>query len=184
MKAQPLCFVSIKRPKMCLICFFGALVITSGVFSQDTTTVLPEVRGKIYLFRKHTLLIQRVGSVQACLFSSSPPLTEVFAAVSSSVKILCTDGGEKGVEWRFNSSVLVSSPVLFIQNTSLKNQGIYTCHQPNGNLILTVSLHLGCRFMHIVLYLKLCSLVKKKISHYPRELKLRIKLKLCSVWAI
>ncbi|KAG1934971.1 ciliary neurotrophic factor receptor subunit alpha preproprotein [Pimephales promelas] len=112
MKAQPLCFVSIKRPKMCLICFFGALVITSGVFSQDTTTVLPEVR-------------------------------EVFAAVGSSVKILCTDGGEKGVEWRFNSSVLISSPVLFMQNTSLKNQGIYTCHQPNGNLILTVSLHLG-----------------------------------------
>ncbi|XP_016329541.1 interleukin-27 subunit beta-like [Sinocyclocheilus anshuiensis] len=97
---------------MCLIYVFGALAITSGVFSQDTTTLLPETR-------------------------------DLFVAVGSSVKIPCSDGEEKGVEWRFNSSVLVSSPVLFIQNSSLKDQGIYTCHQLNGDLIQTVSLHLG-----------------------------------------
>ncbi|XP_016385329.1 ciliary neurotrophic factor receptor subunit alpha-like [Sinocyclocheilus rhinocerous] len=97
---------------MCLIYVFGALAITSGVFSQDTSNLQPEIR-------------------------------DLFVAVGSSVKIPCTDGEEKGVEWRFNSSVLVSSPVLSIQNTSLKDQGIYTCHQPNGDLIQTVSLHLG-----------------------------------------
>ncbi|XP_067218947.1 interleukin-27 subunit beta [Chanodichthys erythropterus] len=98
---------------MYLIYIFGALAITSGVFSQeDATTVLPEVR-------------------------------EVFVAMGSSVKIPCADGEGKGVEWRFNSSVLVSSPVLSIQNTSLKDRGFYTCHQPNGNLIQTVSLNVG-----------------------------------------
>lgn len=56
MKAQLLCFVSIKRQKMGLIYVFGVLVITSGVFSQDPTTVPAEVRGKLYLFRKHTPL--------------------------------------------------------------------------------------------------------------------------------
>ncbi|XP_067308588.1 interleukin-27 subunit beta [Pseudorasbora parva] len=101
-----------KHQKMCLIYVFGALTITTGVFSQDTTTLQPNVR-------------------------------EVFVAVGSSVKIPCTDGEEKGVEWRFNSSVLVSSPVLSIQNASLKDQGIYTCHQQNGNLVETVSLNLG-----------------------------------------
>lgn len=150
---------------MCLIYVFGVLAITSGVFSQDTTTLLPKIRGKLYLFRKYTFTVsctdtstqinsyihtQRVGSVQACLFSSSPPSIDLFVAVGSSVKIPCTDGEEKGVEWRFNSSVLVSSPVLSIQNSSLKDQGIYTCHQPNGDLIQTVSLHLGCRFMYIL----------------------------------
>uniref|UniRef100_A0A671K713 Epstein-Barr virus induced 3 n=1 Tax=Sinocyclocheilus anshuiensis TaxID=1608454 RepID=A0A671K713_9TELE len=97
---------------MYLIYVFGALAITSGVFSQDTSNLQPEIR-------------------------------DLFVAVGSSVKIPCTDGEEKGVEWRFNSSVLVSSPVLSIQNTSLKDQGIYTCNQPNGDLIQTVSLHLG-----------------------------------------
>uniref|UniRef100_A0A672T7D7 Epstein-Barr virus induced 3 n=1 Tax=Sinocyclocheilus grahami TaxID=75366 RepID=A0A672T7D7_SINGR len=102
---------------MCLIYVFGALAITSGVFSQDTSNIQPEIR-------------------------------DLFVAVGSSVKIPCTDGEEKGVELRFNSSVLVSSPVLSIQNTSLKDQGIYTCNQLNGDLIQTVSLHLGCRIIY------------------------------------
>uniref|UniRef100_A0A8C1ZMM8 Epstein-Barr virus induced 3 n=1 Tax=Cyprinus carpio TaxID=7962 RepID=A0A8C1ZMM8_CYPCA len=79
---------------MCLIYVFGALAITSGVFSQDRTNLQPENR-------------------------------DLFVAVGSS-------------GWRFNSSVLVSSPVLSIQNTSLKDQGIYTCHQPNGDMIQTI----------------------------------------------
>nr|AZT79001.1 Epstein-Barr-induced protein 3 isoform b [Ctenopharyngodon idella] len=98
---------------MCLIYIFGVLAITSGVFSQEDTT---------------TVL---------------PEVREVFVAVGSSVKIPCADGEGKGVEWRFNSSVLVSSPVLSIQNTSLKDRGFYTCHLPNGNLIQTVSLNVG-----------------------------------------
>ncbi|XP_056323672.1 interleukin-27 subunit beta [Danio aesculapii] len=68
---------------------------------------------------------------------------DLFVAVGSSVKIPCTDGEEKGVEWRFNSSVLVSSPVISIQNASLKDQGIYTCQKQNGDLVQSVSLHLG-----------------------------------------
>lgn len=169
---------------MCLIYVFVALAITSGVFSQDMTTLLPETRGKFYLFRKPTLTLsctdtsthinsyihtQHVGSVQACLFSSSPPSIDLFVAVGSSVKIPCSDGEVKGVEWRFNSSVLVSSPVLSIQNSSLKDQGIYTCHKPNGDLIQTVSLHLGCRFMHIFLYC--CTCQSGQMSHnFPMRL--------------
>ncbi|XP_051554042.1 interleukin-27 subunit beta-like isoform X2 [Myxocyprinus asiaticus] len=101
---------------MCLIYFFGALiVITNGVFSQGMTTLPPKQNA----------------------------VRDLFVAVGSPVKILCTDGEEIRVEWRLNSSVLYSSPILYIQNTSLKDQGIYTCHQQNGDLIQTLSLHLG-----------------------------------------
>ncbi|XP_051984812.1 interleukin-27 subunit beta [Xyrauchen texanus] len=101
---------------MCLIYVFGALiVITNGVYSQGMTT-LP---------------------------SKQNAVRDLFVAVGSPVKILCTEGKEIRVEWRLNSSVLYSNPILYIQNTSLKDQGIYTCHQQNGDLIQTLSLHLG-----------------------------------------
>lgn len=72
-----------------------------------------------------------------------PAVRDLFVVVGSSVKIPCTDGEEKGVEWRFNSSVLVSSPVISIQNASLKDQGIYTCQKQTGDVVQSVSLHLG-----------------------------------------
>lgn len=136
---------------MCLIYIFGALAITSGVFSQeDATAALPEVRGKLYLFRNTRVLSPADTSVlDLSKPVSFPPSIEVFVAVGSSVRIPCADGEGKGVEWRFNSSVLVLSPVLSIHNTSLKDRGSYTCHQPNGNLIQTVSLNVGCRVMLI-----------------------------------
>lgn len=100
---------------MCLIYIFGALVITGGVFSQDTTT-LPAKQNSV---------------------------RDLFVAVGSSVQIPCIDGEKKGVEWRLNNAVLFLSSVLSINNISLQDQGIYTCHQPNGDLIQRVSLHLG-----------------------------------------
>ncbi len=187
-----------KQPKMCLIYVFGALAITSGVFSQDTSTLPPETRGKLQKTDSYSLMhrhlytytnsyihthTQRVGSVQACLFSSSPPSIDLFVAVGSSVKIPCSDGEEKGVEWRSNSSVLVSSPVLSIQNSSLKDQGIYTCHQPNGDLIQTVSLHLGCRFMHIFLYCGTCQ--SGKMSHcFPMRHRALTEIWSCVMFAL
>ncbi len=144
---QPYC----QRLEVSFICSENRLLLSHAQTPPHTHKLL----------HTHT---QHVGSVQACLFSSSPPSIDLFVAVGSSVKIPCSDGEEKGVEWRFNSSVLVSSPVLSIQNSSLKDQGIYTCHQPNGDLIQTVSLHLGCRFMHIFLYCGTCQ--SGKMSHY------------------
>ncbi len=45
-----------KQPKMCLIYVFGALAITSGVFSQDTTTLPPETRGKLQKTDSYSLM--------------------------------------------------------------------------------------------------------------------------------
>lgn len=104
----------------------------------------------------HTQTDRLVGSVQACLFFFSPRSIDLFVAVGSSVQIPCIDGEEKGVEWKFNNSVLSLSPVLSIKNISLQDQGIYTCHQPNGDPIQRVFLHLGCRFTNFCLYLTPC----------------------------
>ncbi|XP_056598723.1 interleukin-27 subunit beta [Triplophysa dalaica] len=100
---------------MCLMYIFGALVIAATAFSQDMTT-----------------LTTKNNSVQ-----------DLFVAVGSFVQIPCIDGEQKGVEWKFNNSMLFSSPVLSLKNISLQDQGIYTCHRPNGDPIQRVFLHLG-----------------------------------------
>ncbi|TRY66326.1 hypothetical protein DNTS_024321 [Danionella cerebrum] len=74
-----------------------------------------------------------------------PDLREVFAAVGSPVNITCPHTDEEGVEWRLNNTVLVSRAVLNIQNASLKDRGIYSCHRTDGDIIQVVSLHLGCK---------------------------------------
>uniref|UniRef100_A0A4W4GIT6 Fibronectin type-III domain-containing protein n=2 Tax=Electrophorus electricus TaxID=8005 RepID=A0A4W4GIT6_ELEEL len=67
----------------------------------------------------------------------------IYVAIGSSVKLPCGDGMTKGTEWRVNGSMLVSGPVLHLHNTSLEDQGIYTCHSPNGGHIETLHLWMG-----------------------------------------
>ncbi|KAK1786714.1 hypothetical protein P4O66_017099, partial [Electrophorus voltai] len=67
----------------------------------------------------------------------------IYVAIGSSVKLPCGDGMTKGTEWRVNGSMLVSGPVLHLHNTSLEDQGIYTCHSPNGGHIETLHVWMG-----------------------------------------
>uniref|UniRef100_A0A8B9JFE3 Epstein-Barr virus induced 3 n=1 Tax=Astyanax mexicanus TaxID=7994 RepID=A0A8B9JFE3_ASTMX len=68
---------------------------------------------------------------------------DLYAAIGSSVELTCRDGTSEGLEWRQNGSILVSGPVLHLQNTSLKDEGIYTCYSANGDPVKTVHLKLG-----------------------------------------
>ncbi|KAM9501060.1 interleukin-27 subunit beta [Clarias gariepinus] len=68
---------------------------------------------------------------------------DFYLALGSSVELPCSDRKTSGSEWRLNGSFLVSSPSLLLHNTSLDNQGLYTCHNSNGELVETVRLQLG-----------------------------------------
>ncbi|KAG7329746.1 hypothetical protein KOW79_005968 [Hemibagrus wyckioides] len=69
--------------------------------------------------------------------SSEPK--DLYEALGSSVELSC----ENGSEWRFNGSSVVSSHVLRLHNTSLNDQGFYTCHDLKGGTIETIRLQLG-----------------------------------------
>ncbi|KAI4886273.1 hypothetical protein NFI96_010603 [Prochilodus magdalenae] len=70
-------------------------------------------------------------------------LSDVYAAVGSSVELPCTDGVKDGLEWRRNGSVVGSGPVLNLRNASLEDAGVYTCHCSNGDPIEMLHLRLG-----------------------------------------
>ncbi|KAB5579818.1 hypothetical protein PHYPO_G00199300 [Pangasianodon hypophthalmus] len=75
--------------------------------------------------------------------TSSEP-KDVYVALGSSVELPCVDGRNGEIsEWRINGSFLVSSPALRLHNTSLDDQGVYTCHDSNGEIVETVRLQLG-----------------------------------------
>ncbi|MCJ8732034.1 hypothetical protein PDJAM_G00206500 [Pangasius djambal] len=69
---------------------------------------------------------------------------DVYVALGSSVELPCVDGRNAELpEWRINGSFLVSSPALRLHNTSLDDQGVYTCHDANGEIVEIVRLQLG-----------------------------------------
>ncbi|GAA6077517.1 interleukin-27 subunit beta [Tachysurus ichikawai] len=65
--------------------------------------------------------------------------SDLYKVLGSSVEVPCVDGAE----WRLNGSLVVSSPVLHLHNTSLDDQGFYTCHNSNGSTVETIQLQLG-----------------------------------------
>ncbi|XP_076829235.1 interleukin-27 subunit beta isoform X2 [Brachyhypopomus gauderio] len=103
---------------------------------------------KPYYPEAPSLVLSGQGISQLCCgdAASLPPkhsTRELFVAIGSSVELSCGDGMAKDTEWRLNGSVLVSGPVLYLRNTSLEDQGIYTCHGPNGDSIETLHVWMG-----------------------------------------
>ncbi|XP_060773743.1 interleukin-27 subunit beta [Neoarius graeffei] len=68
---------------------------------------------------------------------------DLYVALGSSVELPCVDGRTDGSEWRLNGSFLVSSPVFRLHNSSIDDQGFYTCHDSNGEIVESVRLQLG-----------------------------------------
>lgn len=69
---------------------------------------------------------------------------ELYVAVGSWVVVTC-DGVADGslVEWRLNGSVLGHGSPLSVGNASAGGHGTYTCHDAQGGLIRTITLHTG-----------------------------------------
>ncbi|KAF7705872.1 interleukin-27 subunit beta [Silurus meridionalis] len=89
----------------------------------------------LYTFSIFVLLFPQSWNHQET-FSETKDLSIV---LGSSVELPCTNGSE----WRHNGSFLVLSPALHLHNTSLDDQGFYTCHNSNGEVLKTVRLQLG-----------------------------------------
>ncbi|XP_062848984.1 interleukin-27 subunit beta [Trichomycterus rosablanca] len=68
---------------------------------------------------------------------------EISVAVGSSVELHCANETTAGSDWRLNELSVGTGDVLHLHNTSLDDQGVYTCHDQDGDTVETIHLRLG-----------------------------------------
>lgn len=70
-------------------------------------------------------------------------LKDVYVALGSPMSVACPGADGVQVEWRLNGSVFQRGPKLTLLNTTMKDQGLYSCYDLAGRLLHTLAVHPG-----------------------------------------